>query len=98
MSWWSIITTQGRLLQDVHVEVSQGKDELRVVGVTFDEGENIAILIDRARNQARLYASLRECRTLAALHYYELFIRSRKAEETLTDHVERFLSITLPEE
>jgi hypothetical protein len=74
------------------------REELRITGLTLEDNENIAVLIDRSKNQARLYAPLRECRRLAALHYYELFIRSRKPQETLTDHVQRFLSITLPDE
>jgi hypothetical protein len=80
------------------VEFTKGKDELKVTGLTLEDGESIAVLIDRSKNQARLYAPLRECRILAALHYYELFIRGRKPQETITDHVQRFLSITLPDE
>jgi len=98
MSWWSMITTNGRLLQDVCVDFTKGKDELRIIGLTLEDGDDIAILIDHSRNQARLYAPFGDCTRLAAQHYYELFIRSRKPQETFTDHVERFLSITLPDE
>ena len=90
MSWWSMITTQGRLLQGVCVDFTKG--ELRIVGLTLEEGEEIAVLIDHLCNQARLYAPLKDCQRLAALHYYEL-VGPRRPQETLTDHIQRFLSM-----
>ena len=90
MSWWSIITTQGRLLQDICVDFTE--DHFRVVGTTLEDGEDVAILIDHLHNQARLYVSDEESRKLAQLHYYELFIRPE--EESFITQIERFLSNT----
>jgi hypothetical protein len=92
MSWWSVITTRGRLLQDVCLTYT--KDEIRIIGLRLFEGdEGIAILIDNSRNNARLYAPFEECKRLAALHQYELVLRRRDGE-TFTSYVRRFLSIT----
>jgi hypothetical protein len=62
----------------------------------FDDDEQMAVLIDRLNNQARVYAPMSVCQRLAAKHYYELFIR-RRPEETLTEHIQRFLSMTEPD-
>jgi hypothetical protein len=70
MSWWSIITTKGRLLQDVCVEYA--KDELRIISPALEEGEEPAVLIDHLQNKARLSAPFEECQRLAVLHQYEL--------------------------
>jgi hypothetical protein len=87
MSWWSIITTKGRLLQ--HVCVTYVGGELRVVGLTLERGEQPAILIDRFNNNARLYVSLEECQRLATLHRYELVLNRC---ETSLDIIRGFLS------
>jgi len=94
MSWWSIITTKGRLLQDVCVSYVDG--EVLIIGLVLDDEEEMAVLIDRLNNQARFYAPMSVCQRLAAQHYYELFIR-RRPEETLTEHIQRFLSMTEPD-
>jgi hypothetical protein len=93
MTWWSIITTKGRLLQDVCV--SYVDDEVLITGLVLDDDEEMAVLIDRLNNQARLYAPMSICQRLAAQHYYELLIRHRP-EETLTERIKRFLSLAEP--
>src|SRR5262245_24734073 len=70
MSWWKMITTKGRLLHDFSLGFADG--EIRISCVTLGADEQIAILIDRLNNKARLYASLDECRRLASQHQYEL--------------------------
>ena len=93
ITWWSIITTKGRLLQDVCV--SYVDDEVLITGLVLDDDEEMAVLIDRLNNQARLYAPMSICQRLAAQHYYELLIR-RRLEETLTERIKRFLSLAEP--
>ncbi len=87
MSWWSMITTKGRLLQDFLVSFRDG--ELYISWVRLEQGEDIAILIDRLNNQARLYAPLGDCRVLASRHQYELVFPSPKEEETFFTPIER---------
>lgn len=88
MPWWSIITTKGKLLQEICVDFTKGS--LRVVGAILEDGEQVAILIDHLHNQARLYVSTEDCLKLAALHYYELFIQPE--QESFINRIERLLS------
>jgi hypothetical protein len=83
-----MITTKGRLLTDFLVSFRDG--ELHVSWVKLEEGEDIAILLDRLHNQARLYAPLGDCRQLAALHQYELVFPPEESE-TFVSRVERLL-------
>jgi hypothetical protein len=71
------------------------EDHFRLVGTTFEDGEDVAILIDHLHGQARLYVSDEESRKLAQLHYYELFIRPE--EESFITQIERFLANTSSE-
>jgi hypothetical protein len=91
MSWWVMITTKGRLLQDFIVSYVDG--EIRVSWVRLEEGEDVAVLIDRLNNKARLYVPLDEAQPLAARHQYELIIPQRVERETFVAHIERFLSV-----
>ena len=70
--------------------------EIKIIGPRLLEGgEEIAILIDRMNNKARLYAPFDECQRVAALHRYELVL-PRSEEETFAHYIRRFLSFTLP--
>ncbi len=84
-----MITTKGRLLQDFLVSFRDG--ELYVSWVRLEEGEDIAILIDRLHNQARLYAPLGDCRVLASRHQYELVFPPPKEEETFFARIDGLL-------
>lgn len=86
-----MITTKGRLLQDFIVCFRD--DELHVSWARLEEGEGVAILIDRMHNMARLYAPFDEAQALAARHQYELVIPQVKGEPFI-DRIERFLSLT----
>jgi len=68
-----MITTKGRLLTDVQLEYTE--EEIRIFECRFQEGEELAILIDTFYNRARLYAPFDACQALASHHQYELFIR-----------------------
>ena len=85
---WEIITTKGRLLRGIQVRFEA--DELRVSWVRMAEGEECAILIDRAHSQVRLYAPFEDCKVLAAQHGYDLVV-PRKEGESLLEHIDRFL-------
>jgi hypothetical protein len=65
-----MITTKGRLLDDFSLGFADG--EIRISCITLGPDEQVAVLIDRLNNKARLYASLDECRRLASQHQYEL--------------------------
>ena len=94
MSWWSAITTRGRLLEDICVTYVD--QEIKIIGLRpLEGGEEIAILIDRINNKARLYAPLDECQRVAALHCYELVLPPSE-KETFAHYISRFLSFTLP--
>jgi len=91
MSWWVMITTNGRLLQNLLVDFYQ--DEMRVTGARFEEGEGPAILMDQFHKKARIYVPLEECQRLAALHQYELFYRQGEDDrEELVAHIHRVLA------
>jgi hypothetical protein len=91
MSWWLMITTKGRLLQDFCVSFRDGG--IRVSWARLEEGEDVAVLIDRLNNKARLYVPLDEAQLLAARHQYELMIPQMIERETFVTHIERFLSV-----
>ena len=86
---WEIITTKGRLLRGIQVRPEAGG--LRVSWVEMAQGEELAILVDRARSQVRLYAPFDICKDLAAQHGYEL-VEPPKERESLLEHIERFLA------
>jgi hypothetical protein len=88
-----MITTKGRLLPNVGLSFIQ--NEIRIFCPRLEEDEKLAILIDQLRNKARIYVPFEECKRLALLHRYELFI-PRQEEETLASHVERVLSVLQP--
>src|SRR5262245_44413857 len=95
MSWWVMITTQGRLLENLLVDFFH--DEILITGARFQEGEGPAILIDQFHKKARIYLPLEECQRLAALHQYELLYREafylkREDREELVNHVDRVLA------
>jgi hypothetical protein len=90
MSWWIVITTEGRLLTDVSVTFVHG--ELRVSWVRLGPGEDAAILIDRLRNVAYLSRGFQECQILAQQHQYEL-VFPKHDDETFLSNIERFLSL-----
>ncbi len=86
-----MITTRGRLLRGLQVNFVDGEIRMSWARVKLEPGEDIAVLVDRAYNVARLYAPLDECRTLAAQHNYELVAQHKQAE-TFVSYAERFLS------
>jgi hypothetical protein len=88
---WEIITTKGRLLTGVQVRFENG--DLHISWVKMAKGEAVAILLDRARNQVRLFAPFEDCKALAAKHGYELAV-PRQPEESLLEHVQRFLAMS----
>src|SRR5260370_23964732 len=94
MSWWSMITTKGRLLTSFCLVYTQ--DEIRISGLVLEEGEEPAILIDRYHNKARIYRPFDECQALAYRHQYELLIR-RHPEDTFISHIEKVLSLKHPD-
>jgi hypothetical protein len=85
-----MITTRGRLLRGFTVAFRDG--ELHVAWVRLEPGEEIAILLDRQIDQARLYAPLEECQELALRHGYELTM-PRKQGESFVEHIENFLGL-----
>lgn len=88
-----MITTKGRLLQDFIVSFSEG--EIRICWARFEEGEQLAILIDRMHNNARIYVPFDEAQSLASRHQYELFIPqiiSPIEGEPFISRIERFIS------
>jgi len=87
-----MIKTKGRLLEGFLVVFVQG--EIRLSWVTLREGEQIAILIDRLNNKARLYSPLDECQRLASQHQYEL-VDSQAKDETFVRRIERVLELPL---
>jgi hypothetical protein len=91
MSWWLMITTKSRLIQDFCVSFRDG--EIRVSWARLEEGEDVAVLIDRLNNKARLYVPLDEAQSLAARHQYELMIPDGAERETFVAHIERLLSV-----
>lgn len=86
---WELITSRGRIFRGIGVRYEAG--EIRVSWVRMAEGETIAILIDRAHSQVRLYAPFEECKALAARHGYEL-AEPPNGPESLLEHIERFLA------
>jgi hypothetical protein len=91
MPWWLMITTKGRLLQDFCVSFRDG--EIHVSWARLEEGEDVAVLIDRLNNKARLYVPLDEAQLLASRHQYELIIPQIAGPEPFVTHIERFLSV-----
>jgi hypothetical protein len=91
MSWWLMITTKGRLLQDFCLSFREG--EIRVSWARLEEGEDVAVLIDRLNNKARLYVPLDAAQLLASRHQYELILPHMAERETLVAHIERLLSV-----
>ena len=67
--------------------------EIRVSWARLEEGEEVAVPIDRLNNKARLYVPLDQAQLLAARHQYELIIPQRVEGETFVTHIERFLSV-----
>jgi hypothetical protein len=90
MSWWNVITTNGRLLTDVQATFERG--EFRVSWPRLEPTEDIAILIDRSRNLAYLNRPFDVCQLLAFLHQYELYVGSA-SDETFLRHIERLLAV-----
>src|SRR5262249_7818567 len=78
MTWWRMITTKGRLLDNFRLTFADG--EIWISCVTLEAGEQMAVLIDRLNNKARLYAPVDECRRLASRHQYELVDPVRHGE------------------
>jgi hypothetical protein len=87
---WELITSRGRLLRGIQVRYEAG--ELRVSWARMAEGEEVAVLLDRAHSQARVYAPLDVCKELALQHGYELVLPRREGE-SLVEHIERFLGL-----
>jgi hypothetical protein len=85
-----MVTTRGRLLRGFTVAFRDG--EIHIAWVRLKPGEQVAVLLDRAHGQARVYAPLDICKELALQHGYELVVR-RKQGETLVEHLERFLGL-----
>jgi hypothetical protein len=93
MSWWVMITTEGRLLTNVQLAFLEG--EIRLYEYRLQEGEEVAFLLDTYHNKARIYRTFDECQRLASRHQYELFIK-RQPEETFVSGVERLLQLRHP--
>jgi hypothetical protein len=93
MSWWVMITTEGRLLTNVQLAFLEG--EIRLYEYRLQEGEEVALLLDTYHNKARIYRPFDECQRLASRHQYELFIK-RQPEETFVSHIERLLQLRHP--
>jgi hypothetical protein len=91
---WVMITTWGRLLdRDVHVSI--WPDEIRVSGVRLNPDEAVAVLIDRANNQAHLAVPFDVAQSLALQHQYELIVPT-KPGETFVGRIERLLKLRHP--
>jgi hypothetical protein len=86
-----MITTKGRLLQDFCLSFRDG--EIRVSWARLEDGEDVAVVIDRLNNKARLYVPLDEAQLLASRHQYELIIPQMAGRETFATHIERFFSV-----
>jgi hypothetical protein len=91
---WLTITTWGRLLERVHVDL--WPDQIIVKFVRLNPDEGIAVLIDTTHNQAHLGTTpLDVAQQLALQHQYELVI-PEKPDETFVGRIERLLRLRHP--
>ena len=70
MSWWEVITTEGRSIQDVCVCFE--RNELRVSVHELRPSERPAVLIDHLTNRVQLFEPFLVCQLLLAAHQYEI--------------------------
>jgi hypothetical protein len=90
---WLMITTWGRLLERVHVEI--WPDQIVVKFVRLNPDEDIAVLIDTTHNQGHLGVRLDMAQQLALQHQYELVLPA-KPDETFVGRIERLLRLRHP--